>query len=55
MTEQKEQEAARYRWLRETWGFTILEELFGIESGRHPLSELDECIDAAISAEKGKK
>jgi hypothetical protein len=43
-----ERDAARYRWLRNFAAFTILEEAFQSDPGRHPTEELDAAIDAAL-------
>lgn len=45
------QDAARYRWLRAFNTHSILEDVLGIEPGRHPQHELDCVIDAEIKRE----
>lgn len=40
-------DAERYRWLRETWAFTIYEDLLGLETNRLIDSDLDSAIDEA--------
>lgn len=50
-----EADALRYRWLRETWCFSILERLFGIETSRHPCAQLDAAIDQARATGGEKK
>jgi hypothetical protein len=42
-------EAARYRWLRLTRCFTMLEEVFGVDPARNPDAELDALIDGEIA------
>jgi hypothetical protein len=46
-----EADARRYRWLRESWCFSILERLFDVETTRHPSAQLDGFIDANMEAE----
>lgn len=49
--EAAQKDQARYRWLRSTWCFSILERLFGITTGRTPNAQLDDAIDQSIAAD----
>ena len=41
-------DAERYRWLRSTLCFFLLERIFGIEIPQHGPTELDSAIDTAM-------